>query len=200
MARISSASPEILAELAEDFEKAQKTRGYVANSWYTLARKPKIFKLFRQLNSAVMQDPGEVPASLKTMIAEVVSAAAGCRYCTAHNAANSYKSGIPVEKVEALWQFQTSPLFSDAERAALNLALAVGACPPASTDAHFDELKKYYSEDAITEIVAVLALFGWQNRWNDTMASELEDSPLSFAQEHLAQSGWSVGVHAKRGK
>ncbi len=199
MARISPASPEILAGLAEDFEKAQKTRGYIANSWYTLARKPKIFKLFRQLSSAVMQDPGEVPGPLKTMVAEVVSAAAGCRYCAAHNASNSYKGGVPVEKIEALWQFQTSPLFDAAERAALNLALAAGSCPASVGDEHFTELKKHFSEDAIVEIVAVVALFGWQNRWNDTMASELEDSPLKFAKEHLAASGWTPGVHAKSG-
>lgn len=197
MSRISPAPPEILAELAEDFEKAQKTRGYIASSWYMLARKPKIFKLFRQLSNAVMQDPGEVPGPLKTMIAEVVSAAAGCRYCTAHTAATAYKSGIPVEKVEALWHFQTSPLFDDGERAALNLALAAGSCPTTVTDAHFDELKKHFSENAIIEIVAVLALFGWQNRWNDTLASTLEDKPLSFAQDHLAESGWTVGAHGK---
>jgi uncharacterized peroxidase-related enzyme len=197
MARISPASPEILADLAEDFDKARKSRGYVANSWYTLARKPKIFKLFRQLSSAVMQDAGEVPQALKTMIAEVVSNAAGCRYCTAHNASNSYKSGVPVEKVEALWQFQTSPLFTPAERAALGLAVAAGGCPASVTDEHFAELNKHFSEDAIVEIVAVISLFGWQNRWNDTMASELEDSPLSFAREHLASTGWTPGVHAK---
>jgi alkylhydroperoxidase family enzyme len=84
-----------------------------------------------------------------------------------------------------------------AERAALNLALAAGGCPPSVTDEHFVELKTHFSEDAIIEIVSVIALFGWQNRWNDTLATQLEEHPLEFARAHLAASGWTPGVHAK---
>ena len=68
--------------------------------------------------------------------------------------------------------------------------MAAGSAPPAVTDAHFSELKKHYSEDAIVEIVAVLALLGWLNRWCQTLAPELEPDALAFAQEHLALSGW----------
>lgn len=197
MSRVSPAPPERLAEFADDFKRAAQTRGYTPNSWFTLARKPKIFRLFRQLNEAVMRDPGEVPPALKFMVAEVVSNAAGCRYCTAHNAENAAERGsVPGDKVRALWQFQTSPLFAPSERAALNLALAAGGCPPSVTDGHFAELRKHFSEDAMIEIVSVIALFGWLNRWNDTLATQLEEHPLEFARKHLAASGWTPGVHA----
>ena len=63
------------------------------------------------------------------------------------------------------------------------------------TDAHFTELKKYFSEDAIVEIVAVISLLGWLNRWNITLATRLEDEALAFAREHLAPSGWTPGTH-----
>jgi alkylhydroperoxidase family enzyme len=126
------------------------------------------------------------------MVAEVVSAAAGCRYCTAHNAENAaHLGGVPAEKIEALWQFRTSPLFTAAERAALELAAAAGSAPPAVTDAHFVELKKHFNEDAIVEIVAVLALLGWLNRWCQTLAPELEPGATEFARAHLAASGWT---------
>lgn len=116
------------------------------------------------------------------MVGEVVSNAAGCRYCTAHNAENAAKrGGVAEEKIRALWQYRSSPLFTPAERAALDLALAAGSCPPSVTDEHFLELRKHFSEDAIIEIVAVIALFGWQNRWNDALATELEQHPLEFA-------------------
>ena len=115
-----------------------------------------------------------------------------------HNAQNAATIGeTPAAKVRALWQFQTSPLFTPAERAALSLALAAGACPPSVTDEHFVELKKHYSEDAIVEIVAVIALLGWLNRWNITFATRIEESALTFAEKHLAPSGWTPGVHAK---
>lgn len=145
-----------------------------------------------------MADSGEIPPALRFMIAEVVSNAAGCRYCTAHNAENAVERGkVADEKLDALWLFQSSPLFTPAERAALNLALATGGTPPSVTDAHFDELKKHFSEDAIIEIVSVISMFGWMNRWNDTLATKLEDHPLEFAREHLTASGWTPGVHAR---
>lgn len=198
MARISPASAERIAELAADFEKSKKQRGYVPNSWLTLARKPKTFRALQALREAVMTDPGEVPPALRMMVAEVTSNAAGCRYCTAHNAEGVVERGkVAEEKMQALWQFQTSPLFTEAERAALNLGLAAGGCPPSTTDAHFDELRKHFSEDAIIEIVSVIAFFGWLNRWNDTLATQLEDHPLEFARKHLTASGWTPGVHAK---
>jgi len=45
------------------------------------------------------------------------------------------------------------------------------------------------------ELTAAIATFGFLNRWNDTMATELEDEPLEFAGEHLAHHGWERGKH-----
>jgi|HubBroStandDraft_6_1064221.scaffolds.fasta_scaffold88798_1 hypothetical protein len=48
----------------------------------------------------------------------------------------------------------------------------------------------------IVELVGVIAYFGFLNRWNDTLATELESSPLNFAQCTLSNTGWSAGKHA----
>lgn len=198
MTRISPATPEQFAQVADHLERWKKTKGYPPNSWLTMARRPKVLRAYRDLHTAVMMDEGEVPQALKFMVAEVVSNAAGDSYCTAHNAQNAATIGkAPAAKVKALSQFHTSPLFTMAERAALNLARAAGSHPPAVTDEHFVELKKHYSEDAITEIVAVIALLGWLNRWIQTVATPLEASALAFANKHLAPSGWTPGPHAR---
>jgi len=198
MARISPAPPEKFAEVSEIMERWKKLKGYPPNSWLTMVRKPKVFRAYRELHTAVMIDEGELPKALKFMIAEVVSMAAGDPYCAAHNAENAVEvGGLDARKVEALAQFPTSALFTPAERAALELARAAGACPPSATEAHFVELKKHYSEDAITEIVAVIALLGWLNRWCMTFAVEIEERALEFAEKHLAPSGWTPGVHAR---
>jgi hypothetical protein len=42
---------------------------------------------------------------------------------------------------------------------------------------------------------AVCSLFGYLNRWNDTMATTLEDVPLATAERVLAGQGWEVGKH-----
>jgi hypothetical protein len=115
---------------------------------------------------------------------------------TAENAAHI--AGVPAGKVEALAAFRTSALFTAAERTALELARAAGACPPQVTDTHFDELKRHFSENAITEMVAVISLLGWLTRWNVTLATGLEPDALEFAEKHLAVSGWTPGAHAPK--
>ena len=67
--------------------------------------------------------------------------------------------------------------------------------PNASTPEHFEELRRHFSDEEIVEIVAVISLFGWLNRWNDTMATELEDGPLAFASKTLDPQGWAPGKH-----
>ena len=201
MHRIPPAPPERFKEVAEYMERWKKQKGYPPNSWLTMLRKPRLFRAYRELHGAVMMEQGEVPNGLKFMVAHVVSMAAGDPYCAAHNAENAaHLGGVDLEKIEALTRFRASPLFTDAERAALDLAHAAGRSPSAVTERHFDELKKHYSEDAIVEIVGVLALLGWLNRWCTTFAPELEDDAARFAEKHLAPSGWAPGVHAREKK
>lgn len=197
MARISPAAPEQYAQVADHMERWKKTKGYPPNSWLAMLRKPAVFRAYRDLHTAVMMEDGEVPRALKFMVACVVSSAAGDPYCAAHNAENAaHIAGLPLDKVAALPRFDESRLFTAAERAALELARAAGSCPPRVTDAHFAELRKHWSEDAAAEIVAVLSLLGWLNRWNITLATPLEPEALAFAQAHLAPAGWTPGAHA----
>jgi len=185
-----------LAGVQEVIDLARKFSGYVPTSLRIMARKPAILRAFQGLLTAVMRDPGDVPAELKWLIAHAVSASAGCRYCEAHTAANSTKAGLPVAKIEALMEYETSPVYSPAERAAVALALAAGQVPNAATRQHFDALRLHFSDGDIVEMVAVISLFGWLNRWNDTFASDLEAAPLGFATTHLRPLGWSAGKHA----
>ncbi len=195
MARVPPAAPEQFARVADIMERWQLTKGYPPNSWLTMVRKPAVFRAYRDLHTAVMMDEGEIPKALKFMIAHAVSQACGDPYCAAHNAENAtHIAAAPVEKVEALAHYRTSPLFTPAERAALDLAHAAGGS--SVTDGHFTELRRHFSDDAIVEIVSVIALLGWLNRWNITLATQLEDGAAAFARKHLAPSGWTPGVHA----
>ena len=130
------------------------------------------------------------------MVGNVASAAAGCRYCQAHTAAHADHLGVDPAKLAELWSFETSDRFDAAERAALRLALHAGQSPNAATDADFAECRRFYTDDQITAIVAVCALFGFLNRWNDTMATTLEPRARDVADQVLAPQGWSIGAHA----
>ena len=193
-------APLSLEELPEETRKAlgfaRETMGFTSNDVLTMARWPELLSALEQL-IGVIYASGEIDAGLKRMVAMVASSAAGCRYCHAHTAHGAaHMAGADTEKVEAVWEYRTSPLFDEAERAALDLALAAGRQPNAATDAHFEALRKHYSERQIVEIVSMISLFGFLNRWNDTLATELEDAPLDFARKHLENGGWEAGPHA----
>ena len=68
--------------------------------------------------------------------------------------------------------------------------------PSQSSQEHFDELNNYFDESEIIEIVATISLFGFLNRWNDTMATELEELPAEVAKETIGKTfNWETGKH-----
>jgi len=194
MTRVAAPTRAELSAHEETFTFIEKVTGFVPASLYAMGLVPPILDAFAVLSTSVLT-PREVDQDLKWLVAHISSRAAGCRYCWAHTATNAEAMGADVAKIEAAWEFESSPLFNDAERAALRVAAAGGVSPNGTTDAQFDELKLYFSDAAICEIVAVIALFGFLNRWNDTMATTLEASPLAFGREHLGASGWDPGRH-----
>jgi alkylhydroperoxidase family enzyme len=171
-----------------------ETLGFVPNSVLAMLRVPGLAQALGALNGAVMGQ-GRVDKGFKRLIAHMASRAAGCQYCMAHTAAGSQLHGIAPEQLDALWTFETSTLFSAAEKVALELALAAGQIPNAADDALFARLRAHWSEEQMLEIVAVVSLFGFLNRWNDTLATSLEDHPVAVAQRHLAPHGWHPGKH-----
>src|SRR5918993_3315203 len=114
----------------------------------------------------------------------------------AHNAGGSLRSGIEAQKLEKVWEYRTSALFSEAERVALDFAIAAASQPNDVSDALFERMKEHWSEGEIVEITALVAYFGFMNRFNDTMATPLEEEPAEVAEKHIAQHGWKLGKHA----
>ena len=196
MPRITPRRREEAPELEDVFDRAERALGFVPNSFFAMARSPGMLRAFSRLSREVIGVPGKAPLGLKRMLAYMASRSAGCQYCSAHTASAAVEvDGVPAEKIEAIFEYETDPHFSEAERAALRMAQSAGAVPNAVTDADMDALKRHFDEDQIVELVGVVCLFGWLNRWNDTMATLLEEGPIAFGERHLAQSGWDPAKH-----
>ena len=195
MAHLKNAEAAQLAELADELALATAAMGFEPNSLKIMAHRPDILRGFLALSAAVLGPNAALAPALRQMIAHVASTAAGCNYCQAHTAHGAHERGVADEKIAALWSYQTDPQFSEAERAALALAQAGASHPNGATQAHFDALQGHFSDAEICEIVAVIAIFGFLNRWNDTLATELEDSPLAYAESHLVGKGWKPERH-----
>ena len=182
-----------VARLAEFFNE---TLGYCPNSVLTMQRRPAIAQAFINLNKAVMDNQAGVSSELKRLIGYVTSRVAGCQYCQAHTIRAAQRYGGSDERLEAVWDFRSSPLFTDAERAALEFAIAASSVPNAVDDEIASNLREHWDDGEIVEILGVVALFGYLNRWNDSMGTTLEDPAAADGDRYLASTGWSRGKHA----
>ena len=182
-------------DIQERFTHYNKTRGFTPNSIQTMVRRPNIVRAFMQMNQVVLYE-GTVGEELKMLVSLIASQAAGCRYCQAHMANLSKIYNASKEKIAMAWGFESCNLFSDAEKAALRLAYYGAMSPSQASQEHFDEIYKYFDEGQVVEIVASFSLFGFLNRWNDTMATELEDLPKEVAKDMIGGNfGWEPGKH-----
>ena len=193
MTLVTPKSREQLPEMEPIFSMVEASMGFVPTSMLTMAHWPELLQTFGAFAGNVLNS-GKVDPGLKQLIAFVISNSAGCRYCQAHTSHSAAKRGVSVEKINAAFEFETSDLFDEAERAALRVALHAGMVPNAVEPTHMAALNEHYTARQCVEIVAVISLFGYLNRWNDTMASTLEDKPVSFASTNLP--GWEIGKHA----
>jgi alkylhydroperoxidase family enzyme len=143
-----------------------------------------------------MANEGRVTSALKRLVGYVASRAAGCRYCQAHTIRAAERYGAQEEQLRNIWEYRTHPAFSEAERAALDLALAA-ATVPNNVDAELHRrLRQHWDDGEIVELMGVVALFGYLARWNDSMATTLEAEAEESGTRWLASDGWTPGKHS----
>jgi uncharacterized peroxidase-related enzyme len=193
VAPLSIEDDEEVARLARFFDE---TLGYCPNSVLTMMRRPPIARAFIEFNKAVMENEGRVTSALKRLVGYVASRAAGCRYCQAHTIRAAERYGADAQKLENVWEYRTHPAFTEAERAALDFALAAATVPNAVDEELQDRLRQHWDDGEIVELLGVISLFGLLNRWNDSMASTLEEGAAESGRQWLAAGGWDAGKHA----
>jgi uncharacterized peroxidase-related enzyme len=179
-------------ELARFFDE---TLGFCPNSVLTMQRRPAIARAFIELNKAVMANDGRVTSALKRLVGYVASHAAGCRYCQAHTIRAAERYGADAVQMRHIWEWRTHPAFDEAERAALDLALAASQVPN-GVDAELQaRVREHWDEGEVVELMGVIALFGYLNRWNDSMATTLEEGAEESGRQWLTIDGWDRGKH-----
>ena len=183
-----------LTEFEPLFDAMHQRMGFIPNSLKTLARKPRLLQLFVEFALETSRDD-TVDMQLKYLLGLVASTVSGCRYCQAHLSETASRESVDPEKIAQVWLFESSDLFSDAERTALRFARDAASQPNAVTADHFSDLYAHFSEEQVVELLAIICLFRWLNCWNDTMATELEAKPAETARSILAGQGWDVGKH-----
>jgi|TARA_R110000744_G_scaffold31715_1_gene74442 uncharacterized peroxidase-related enzyme len=177
MSRLSALSiSEVPSDINAIMSAGEDIMGFTPNDGLIMARNPEMLKAFLGLVQSIYQ-PSALDNDLKKLLGLMTSSASGCHYCQAHTQYGALKHGITEQKIAAIWEYQTSDLFSPAEREALDIARNAALVPNAVTDEQFERLKSHFSEVQIVEIVGVISLFGFLNRWNATFKTDIEAAP-----------------------
>jgi uncharacterized peroxidase-related enzyme len=195
MALVTPLSAEHDPETKKLAEFFNETLGFCPNSVLTMQRRPAISKAFINLNKAVMANEGRVTSALKRMIAWVSSNATGCRYCQAHAIRAAERYGAEQEQLDNIWEYRTHAAFSEAERAALDFSLAASLVPNAINTDIKKRLYEHWDEGEIVEMLGVISLFGYLNRWNDSIGTTMEEGAIESGNQYLGKHGFEIGKH-----
>ena len=105
------------------------------------------------------------------------------------------KGKLTPERLAEIWTYNSSAHFTEAEKAAFDFAVAAAQIPNAVDAAIADNLHRHFDDGDIVEILGVIALFGFLNRWNDSMATTLEGPAEETAARNIGRHGWQKGKH-----
>jgi uncharacterized peroxidase-related enzyme len=183
-------SREDFMDFEELFNGVESFMGYLPNAYLSMAEQPALLSAFSGLAASIFQSEG-IDIQTKQLIALASSLSSGCKYCQAHTSHGAERAGVENEKIVDILNYVESTKYSDKEKAVLDLSFAAGKTPNQSTQKHFDNLREHLSKKEIIDIVSVISLFGFLNRWNDTMGTSLEDVPDNFVENKLKPLGWS---------
>jgi alkylhydroperoxidase family enzyme len=159
---------------------------------------PELMEIFQDLVSLVMvsEKHNTIPRQLRSELFTMASIAGGCQHCQAHGGYTLHMMGVDPERIRDIWTFEESAAFSAAEKAALRLARHGASVPNNVEPRHFVDLRRHYSDREIVEMLAVISLAGWYNRWNNSIATVTDQESIDWAEEALKPVGWTLGKHA----
>jgi len=151
----------------------QKRRyGGVLESARLWARMPKVFAALALLYGALDRRTSSIESTLRSLITVRVSLINGCHFCVDLNSFLVLRRGLDPEKLAAIADFDTSPLFSEREKAALAYAEAVTDSGRRPASKHFEQLRRHFDDDAIVELTALIAFQNLSSKFNAALGVE----------------------------
>jgi len=180
-------------ELKKLIKFYDETLGFCPNSVKTMFLRPEIAYSFIELNKAVMENKGQVSSKLKRMIGFVSSRVSGCNYCQAHTIRAAERYGASRDQLENIWDFRENKDFSKKEKIALEFSIAASSIPNGVDEDLSREIRKYWDDGEIVEMLGVISLFGFLNRWNDSMGTRIEEAADKSGKKYI--KGWDPQKH-----
>jgi uncharacterized peroxidase-related enzyme len=172
MSRISRLDrSEVAPDLQALFDRVYAHRGNVPNMFRVMAHRQEIFATMQAHFGAVL-NTGTVSTKLKELIIVRTSQINDTPYCLASHSILARDLGWSDDQLEHLAEWPDRADFTPAEKAALRLAETVTRDAHSVTDQQFTELRSFYSEGEIVELLCAIGLFNYFNRFNNALQME----------------------------
>jgi uncharacterized peroxidase-related enzyme len=162
---------EVTPEIAALYDKVFAQRGNVPNMFRAMAHRPEIFSTM-QAHFAAVLSTGTVPTRLKELIIVRTSQVNETPYCLASHTILARNLGWTDDQLTHLADWSRRNDFTPAEKAALRLAETVTRNANAVSDDQFAELRSFYTEGEIVELLCAIGLFNYFNRFNNALKME----------------------------
>lgn len=157
----------------------QKRRyGRVLDPSRLWGRTPRVFAALALLYGALDRRSSPIEPPLRTLVTVRVSQINGCPFCVDINSATALKRGLSEDKLAELAEFADSRHFDERERAALRYAEAVTFTDRQPGDEQFTDLRRYFDDDGIVELTALIAFQNLSSKFNAALRVE----PQGFCQ------------------
>lgn len=184
------------SEIGELAQRVYRKMDFVPTTVQILAGRHELARGYLAMAQDVMDEPEDL--GLTFLATLVCSRAAQCRYCTSHAARMAALTGAPIEKVRAAvdLRYHDNELFTERDKAVCRFAEAAGGVPNQIEKKHNEDLARFLSESEVLKLAGIIAMMGFLNRFNDTVASPLEPESAEFAERHLGGTWWNPGKHA----
>ena len=153
------------------YDRVLLDRGNVPNMFRTMAHRPRIFETIIAHMDAVLKT-GTLSTALKELVIVRTSQLNCTDYCLASHTALARRLGWTDQQLAALPAYASSDLFTEAEKAAIQLAEVMTVDSHAYSDEDFARLRTFYSEGEVVELMAAIGLFNYFNRFNDLLKME----------------------------
>lgn len=133
------------------------------------ARAPRLFLSIAALHGTLDRRSSPLEPALRSLVTVRISQINHCSFCVDLNSALLARRTDSLEKLGALNEWRTSPLFSPREQAALEYAEAMTCNGASVQDEMFARLREFLTEDGIIELTALIAFQNLSSKFNSAL-------------------------------
>lgn len=171
------------------FWNQRRRYGQVLEPARLWGRTPKVFITLALLYGALDRRSSPIEPVLRSLITVRVSQINWCVFCVDINSALVLKRGGDLAKLEDLERFESSPRFTEREKAALAYAEAITYSDRRPTPEHFARLRRHFDDDAIIELTALIAFQNLSSKFNAALGVEAQGFCRAAPQPKAPRAG-----------